>query len=190
MLLAVLQESHGDKRALPWLSGILSRPGICWPVSTLAFALLASDAIGEAGISASTAVVLEAAVAGLFAVGLMGPAVLNDRGKLVQTLFANRAIAFAGLISYGIFLWHLSIAGWLNGTDFVSGSPIPFVTLGAVTLAASIALGTASWYGIERPLMRRVRSVKAFSHPGDRSVGVPTRSEPPPPVAAQSAETA
>ena len=53
-----------------------------------------------------------------------------------------------GLVSYGVYLWHLDVLRELAERDL----PVPVLAVAGTAL--SIALGAASWYGIERLALR------------------------------------
>lgn len=66
---------------------------------------------------------------------------------------ARRLLAvplYLGKISYGIYLWHLPVLLLLARHTELA----PLTAMG-VALVATIALASASWHGIERPLLRR-----------------------------------
>lgn len=90
-------------------------------------------------------------VFGLVAFLLLLPAVFGDqRGGVPRRILANPVLAWIGLISYGIFLWHFAIA-----SKFVRGElDLPYVpSLIAITIL-SIAVAAVSYYLIERPILR------------------------------------
>ena len=87
---------------------------------------------------------------------LLLPAVFGETaGGWPRRILGTRSLAFCGVISYGIFLWHqpllaaMSQAGW---GDWIPGSP--FLALLIVTLPVSIAAGWASYRFVEAPAMR------------------------------------
>ena len=88
---------------------------------------------------------------GLVAFLLLLPAVFGDwKGGLPRRILAHPLVAWLGLISYGIFLWHLAIATKFgpNGTDF------PFVWALIATAILSTAVAATSYYLLERPILR------------------------------------
>jgi len=90
--------------------------------------------------------VLYAAIAFFFVL----PAVFgDDRGGLPRRILAWPPLAWLGLISYGIFLWHLPLAEQFN--DHL---PHSYVLITLATMAAATACAAASYYLVERPLLR------------------------------------
>ena len=75
--------------------------------------------------------------------------------RLVEPGWFSRAIAwhplhFIGTISYGIYLWHWPVIVYLNGTRTgLSAWP-----LDALRVAVTLAVSTASYYLVERPIRR------------------------------------
>jgi peptidoglycan/LPS O-acetylase OafA/YrhL len=93
---------------------------------------------------------------GLIATLLLFPAVFGPPG-LPGRLLATRTMAWIGLISYGIFLWHYAVALKLG----YSGAHASFVVVLLGTLAISIPLAAASYYLLERPVLRlKYRSLR------------------------------
>lgn len=98
---------------------------------------------------------------GAIALMLMLPAVFGDAsGGLPRRFLANRVVAWLGLVSYGIFLWHYVVTLELGN----QGADIGFWPLLTATLGISIVAAAVSYYGLERPLLR-------FKYPG--SEGAP-----------------
>jgi peptidoglycan/LPS O-acetylase OafA/YrhL len=72
-------------------------------------------------------------------------------------------LAFTGMVSYGVYLWHYAVIEWLvrrmgcHPGAFVSCPPSvhwSFVKVGLAAIPLSIAAGAASWYLVERPCIR------------------------------------
>jgi peptidoglycan/LPS O-acetylase OafA/YrhL len=90
--------------------------------------------------------VLYAAIAFFFVL----PAVFgDDRGGWPRAVLAWKPLAWLGLISYGIFLWHLPLA-----EQFTDHLPHSYALVTLTTAAAAIACATASYYLVEKPLLR------------------------------------
>jgi peptidoglycan/LPS O-acetylase OafA/YrhL len=102
---------------------------------------------------------------GLAAALLLAPAVLGARG-VVRRLLSWKPLAWLGLISYGVYLWHFPLAVWLGlkgaypklhggGLGIVDRVHIqPTLVLFIATLAVSIVVAAASYYIVELPFLR------------------------------------
>jgi peptidoglycan/LPS O-acetylase OafA/YrhL len=142
------------------------------------------------------------ALYGLFAFLLLLPAVFGPQdSSLIRRLLRSWPMASLGVISYGIYLWHLNLidksvqwVGWHTGT-------IPYWQLALTVLALSIAFASASYFGLERPILllkgriswwdRQPSPAGKAARPGPEPTGSPdsienaergrTRSAPKPP---------
>jgi peptidoglycan/LPS O-acetylase OafA/YrhL len=108
------------------------------------------------------------ALTGSLMVLLVLPAVFGEAaGGLPRRLLAAPPVAWLGVISYGIFLWHLPTAELLanredpqhfSATGLGLAERLPFTVtplLIAMTLAATVVLAAMSYYLVERPAQRR-----------------------------------
>jgi peptidoglycan/LPS O-acetylase OafA/YrhL len=90
--------------------------------------------------------------------GLLALVVLADARNPLVRMLEWRPIAYAGLVSYGVFLWHVPLILFLSrhgltlhgGMDTVPGNLVAVV-------AATLAVATVSWFAVERPALRRKR---------------------------------
>jgi peptidoglycan/LPS O-acetylase OafA/YrhL len=70
-------------------------------------------------------------------------------------VLGSPVVAWLGLVSYGIYLYHQPIADALNGGIKSGGSSaVRFLWLAPATAAIAIAAAAASYYLVERPLLR------------------------------------
>lgn len=125
---------------------------------------LTSGRPGVYGVSTATWLANHVGL-GLAAGLLLAPAVLGARGP-VRAILSWRPLAWLGLISYGIFLWHFPLGVWLGlqggypklhggGLDIVHRvHPAATFVLFAATLAVSIVVAAASYYIVELPFLR------------------------------------
>jgi peptidoglycan/LPS O-acetylase OafA/YrhL len=179
MALAVASVAVGPgdaHRGLP-LRLVVRHPGLAWAGSAAAFAGLAAllqpggllgivQALNTPQPVAETLAAL--ALTGLWAVLLVAPAVFGERsGGWPRRLLAARPLLWLGLVSYGIFLYHLTVAEFLAlpadpihfsepglgllGDISVAATPVLIV----LTLAVSSLLAAASYYLVELPFLRR-----------------------------------
>jgi peptidoglycan/LPS O-acetylase OafA/YrhL len=96
-----------------------------------------------------------ALLAPLSAVGfaLVIAAASEGRGPAVAWL-RSRGLVFAGVVSYGIYLWHVPVILVLNNQGALPAALWPRML---VVAAATIAIATVSWRVVERPVLRHVR---------------------------------
>ena len=91
------------------------------------------------------------------------------RSRLERVLNA-RVVAYVGLVSYGVYLWHLQLIDLIQGTWFPGG----FVATNAfalfvVTAAFAVGVASVSWFVLERPALafaRRGRNAGVDQAPG------------------------
>lgn len=65
-----------------------------------------------------------------------------------------RPVAFLGLISYGVYLWHVPVILFLQHLG-IGRRGDSLVALAMAAVPVTLALGTLSWYLVERPLIAR-----------------------------------
>jgi peptidoglycan/LPS O-acetylase OafA/YrhL len=102
-----------------------------------------------------------------FALLLMLPAVFGPQDEsMVRHFLRWKPVAFVGLVSYGVYLWHLAWTGkfyeWTN-TPLLHGN---FWVVFAWAMGLSIASGAVSFYCVERPLQRLGGSTAVNRHTG------------------------
>ncbi len=100
----------------------------------------------------------------LVAVCVVAPAVIVPHGRSWSlNVIASRPLAFVGMVSYGIYLWHYAVIEWLVrrlGCNPASLRVCPaslqwsFVKVLAAAIPLSILVGAVSWYAVERPMIR------------------------------------
>jgi peptidoglycan/LPS O-acetylase OafA/YrhL len=142
------------ERPLPALLEVLRHQvGLAW---LAALCCLASVVAMEwpTGFTAPTATqevarqVLFGAIAGL----LVAPAAFGDRSRLLTGL-RWPPLVFVGMVSYGVYLWHMTVLDLLVRQQ-IPTSPGTLQLL-AVAVPITCVLATASWYGVEGPVLRR-----------------------------------
>ena len=106
---------------------------------------------------------LQAVIAG----ALVLPVVLAPEvpGRWVQAL-SRPVVSYLGTISYGFYLWHAPVLGWVR--PLLRNDQLPVAMFGAgLALLATLALAAASWELIERPIIdvvaRRLRQRRSAS---------------------------
>ena len=197
MGLAVISvAAHNGAGLARRVSGVVERwSWLVWVAAVATFFLatrvfdvrdLTSGRPGVYGVSTATWLANHVGL-GLAAGLLLAPAVLGARGA-VRWVLAWRPLAWVGLISYGVFLWHFPLGVWLalqggypklhgGGLDIVHRvHPGATFVLFAATLAVSIVVAAASYYIVELPFLRLKdprggRGSTPASPSGGRSLG-------------------
>jgi peptidoglycan/LPS O-acetylase OafA/YrhL len=132
-------------------------PAVCWALAGLLFWVVST----RLGISRDTPGFTTAQDVGVHYLygltafffllpGIFGP---QDKG-LVRRLLRNRAVQAAGVVSYGIYLWH---ENWIE--MYFDWREVPvfsghFWSLLAAVVGLTVVSATVSWIAVERPLLR------------------------------------
>lgn len=156
LALAILSAAYGRREAaLPRpLRFLAAHPGICWAgalalyfVTVAAFKPIPFTVADFTNREFLAIHLLQCGVAALLVI----PVVFGDpNAGIPRRILANRYLLWLGLISYGFYLWQVTI-GIELGFGGGNGS---FATVLLGTVVIAIPLATASYYLIERPLMR------------------------------------
>ena len=95
------------------------------------------------------------ALSGVLAAGLALPAAFERSPKAIRRVLGAPVVAWLGLVSYGIYLYHQPIANALNGGVTNAGNAaLRFLWLAPATAAIAITAAAASYYLVERPALR------------------------------------
>jgi peptidoglycan/LPS O-acetylase OafA/YrhL len=171
-----LETRPGTPRPIRWVERM---PGLAWGLALVLF-LFVSLGIGLDSESPHLGVTVdspesttlaqwlaEGILYGLIAALLLLPAVFGDkRGGLPRRVLRNPLLGWIGVISYGIFLWHLPIMAWL--ANDISNEPwgdSRMLGITGVGLVLAIACAAASYYAVERPLLRLKRPSRTAATP-------------------------
>ena len=147
-------------------------PGRCWLLAALAYTVGVPLQQGEFflpsyGLAAHVAVGLAAL---LFVLPAVVPGPARRRGPMA--LLRSRQMAWLGVISYGMYLWHQPFRNLIDGWLGAPRGVLAFAGLFVLTLAGAVCLGAASWYLVERPAQRWLKS---RPRPAGRESSVPAR---------------
>ncbi len=147
MGLAVASVALGGASRRPCLVRLTAaRPTVTWLIAIVAYVVL-SLSLPEFATSRVESLVNWIGL-GLVAFLIVIPAVFGDESEgFPRRLLADPAVAWIGLVSYGIFLWHPAVV-------YQVGSKLPLGLALTVTLVLSVALAAASYYVVERPILR------------------------------------
>jgi len=191
MLLAVasvwLETRPETPRPIRWVE---RRPELAWGLAIVLF-LVVSLGLGldahspHLGITVdspeSTSLaqwLAEGILYGLIAFLVLLPAVFGDHlGGLPRRILRNRVLGWIGMISYGIFLWHLPIMAWLaNDLSTEPWGDSRMLGITGTGLVLAIACAAASYYAVERPLLRLKRPARAAARPWSTATPTSTTS--------------
>jgi peptidoglycan/LPS O-acetylase OafA/YrhL len=168
------QHSERDSRLV---RAVVQHPGLCWAGAGVSFVALTIvlQPRGLVGIVQAlttsqsipktlAAIALTASMSALFVL----PAVFGERaGGFPRRLLAAPPVAWLGLVSYGLFLYHLPIAELLalpadpahfsaSGLDLAANIDFAKTSiLFVLTLAVTAAVAAASYYIVELPFLQR-----------------------------------
>lgn len=131
---------------------LAGHPLMSWAAALLIYLLSCISPIGDPGSANYPAIpesLLEVLFYSCFAFLAVAPLTLA-RSRLISAVLTNPVVLYLGRISYGIYLWHLAVIVWWNGSLFGAHSLLSLV---AADLAGAVVLGSISYYAIERPGM-------------------------------------
>lgn len=140
---------------LSWLVGaaVIVVLGTAYPDPVL------SDVLGNpgpgdwGGFASATAV--EYVALGAAATLFVLPAVFGGGGTIRRRVMANPVLAWLGVISYGLYLYHLPLELELRELGINEVLPKhPHLVLLPVSLAVTVLFAAASYYAFERPILR------------------------------------
>jgi peptidoglycan/LPS O-acetylase OafA/YrhL len=159
-LVSVLVVNHRDRvpsigRVADWIGAV---PWLWWGLAAAVYTL-ASYGVGlPRNLVTLTGgqFFVRQALYGLTAFLLLLPAVFGDQDRgLVRRFLRWTPVAYFGLVSYGVYLWHQAWLGyvretWLGQSEF-SGS---IVTIVVIATACTLVTASLSYYLVERPVLR------------------------------------
>ena len=152
MGMAIVSVGLTGARPAPGTAKILRRaPAVLWALALALYVALSLWLPASPFLFVHDQQLVTHLVFGVIATLLLAPAVFGENmGGLPRRLLAHPVVAWVGLISYGIFLWHYVVAQQLGP----GGAKASFLVVLAGTLAITICIAAASYYLVERPLLR------------------------------------
>ena len=186
MALAVMSVAAAASERQPRLVGLIDRrPWLPWLVAVATFLFIAKGI----GMEGSPTEEMEPGqyfarhiLFGVVAFGLLLPGIFGDpRQGWVRRLLANRALLHFGMVSYGVYLWHLAWIMQLTRWDWAedgSGLERWLLWLPPVVVGAWL-LGSLSYYLVERPALSLKRLVQDRRATPDQPGAVSAPTAPP-----------
>jgi peptidoglycan/LPS O-acetylase OafA/YrhL len=133
-------------------------PGVAWVAAGCCY--LGAVSLGYPfGLEAPTVSqeVLRQLLFGLIAGLIVAPGAFGDQDRgPIRRILRSRPLWALGVVSYGIYLWHLTVMERLVEVGRWVGRP-SMVPLVATTTALTVVVAAASWFALERPLLGRAR---------------------------------
>lgn len=168
MVLAVVSVAAAQGHPLRAVSHSVARwPTACW-LSALAIYVILARVVFYPVVQSGGFLydspgrgLLRHVVFGLIAVLFVAPAIFVSQRGLPARVLRWRVLAWLGLISYGIYLWHSPLLGKLLDHGALTWLPHHvFIVLTAATAGSAIAAAAVSYYVVERPILMLKRQFR------------------------------
>jgi peptidoglycan/LPS O-acetylase OafA/YrhL len=161
MLLAVAHVAHERGRRIVPFEAAGRWPGWTWALACIPFWIAATQLHlpREFGDIPKGGEIGRQLCYGFTALLLVVPAVFGDQSTgWPRRLLRLRPVAFVGLVSYGVFLWHFDLLHFLERHGALDWMPqARFFSVLAMDLAAALVVAWLSWVLVEAPLVGRRR---------------------------------
>jgi peptidoglycan/LPS O-acetylase OafA/YrhL len=160
MAVAVLSAAAEHTGATPWLMRVIWRwPSLCWFGAFLVLTTAAAYWKVTNRYDPYSGGPLHLIWAGMALFLLLPAAFPHGQRGLPRRVLSNPFVAWLGVISYGIYLWHLPLIPKVGGAiSTVVGHPVKgaalTIVLAVCASACAVACAALSYYLVERPLLR------------------------------------
>jgi peptidoglycan/LPS O-acetylase OafA/YrhL len=186
MGLAVLSVAARSRPEMTRAERFVDRfPGILWIVAAVAFWIVSTQ-IGLYGTPAADETTAQGlgrhALYALIGVCIALPAVFGDphRGFVRKRILGNRALLHFGLVSYGVYVWHVAIIVQLDRWGWGDHTLIhPYVHWLVPAVLLAWLAGSLSYYLLERPVLSLKRLVPRGPATRDQPGAVSAPAVPP-----------
>ena len=181
MFLAVISAWWIETKNAPtWVAGPIV-PWISWACAAGAFFWVCHIGLPDQpfGISTASQTMLRGTLYGAFALFLLLPTVFGPQDEgLIRRALQLWPFTSLGVISYGIYLWHVGcIVEFLRWSGDTEGKTT-FWILTLAVLSMSIVAASVSYFVLERPLLRMKGRLAWWNRSEGRPGGRLSRSTP------------
>lgn len=162
ILLAVVTSYRDLGGRVPtWAVALPRRTGASWTLAALAYlliVLLKGDQLLFQRAESPAQMSWRFFFQGMAAFWFVVPAVLGSREQTAMAWFRSTRLVFLGTVSYGIYLWHPIVMMWFEEllVDWTPRGRAIVLTL--VVTAVTVPIAMASYYWVERPMIRLGRT--------------------------------
>jgi len=163
MVLATSVEWRRAGYRLPdWLEQLANRTWACWSLGFLAYLLIVEQRFvlenlgGQPPLSV-TEFQYRVFFQGFAAFFFLLPVAIGDDSTAASRLLGRPTIAWVGLVSYGIYLWHPTVIHVVYGHVDVPNSYLGLAALVGMVLLIVMPIAWLSFRLVERPLLRLAR---------------------------------
>ncbi len=159
MVLAVLALlRQAQVRTPKVLTQLSDHPWVCWGsaialVMVISLNRVAPDDGGETSLQLQERLLLM----GIAAFLILLPMVLSTKDSLLRRFLGAPAVVGVGVISYGIYLWHVTLIRLLLDHVSSSSATVAFLSTCAFALPLSILVAWISFRLVERPALSLAR---------------------------------
>ena len=128
-------------------------PLLMWAIAVGLFIALYNWTSERPGVG--TGGTAEFVMLGLASLFVLLPAVFGENaGGIPRTILRHRVLAWLGVVSYGIYLYHEHLIAFVSGRLVRYDLPHSYPVVLLVATAATVAFAAGSFYAFERPLLR------------------------------------
>jgi peptidoglycan/LPS O-acetylase OafA/YrhL len=187
MFLAVVSAWRSERPGPHPVTTALGSPRVAvasWGIAAFLYWYLVEHVGVPFGLTKMEALLQTEFLEGLIAFFIVFPAVVGGhRGGAVRSLLRSRPFQFAGLISYGIYLWHLEVISlvfrWTGGVPngliryrWPDGRP-PHLLMLAAVVALTFTIAALSYFLVEQRFLRLKSRRRPGSAPPPAGAPVP-----------------
>lgn len=163
MALAVAMTWRSAGRSLPrWLVELASRTWACWTLASLAYLVIVLQRHANANLAGNppltvTEFQIRVLFQGLAALFFAMPIVLGGEATNASKILGRRLVAWVGLVSYGVYLWHPAVIHFVTERWSFPNGYVGLVLLATGVVVIVVPIAWLSYRLIERPALRLAR---------------------------------